>query len=230
MQLFSNSSNMVSNSRSIIVIRCSKQNHIRFFCRCHNRIQLFITAINFGIADSKCWGKSCSSPAQQLQSWTNCRKQSIPAVQRYPWTEQTCYSALPVQAVFLLSGIRSKIWQQTRMCNLLTSPFHYHLLPAGTSWELFSSFKHKNSYQMYLHTVFYRTLIIFLHESCRNILILSIFWVNIINSFCCICQAPYISERSMPHVSFGYGTPPRQLLIFCTFTAQDELSHPQTRV
>lgn len=54
MQLFSNSSNMVSNSRSIIVIRCSKQNHIRFFCRCHNRIQLFITAINFGIADSKC--------------------------------------------------------------------------------------------------------------------------------------------------------------------------------
>lgn len=46
MQLFSNSSNMVSNSRSIIVIRCSKQNHIRFFCRCHNRIQLFITAIN----------------------------------------------------------------------------------------------------------------------------------------------------------------------------------------
>ena len=105
MQLFSNSSNMVSNSRSIIVIRCSKQNHIRFFCRCHNRIQLFITAIN--------WGKSCSSPAQQLQSWTNCRKQSIPAVQRYPWTEQTCHSALPVQAVFLLSGIRSKIWQQT---------------------------------------------------------------------------------------------------------------------
>ena len=91
MQLFSNSSNMVSNSRSIIVIRCSKQNHIRFFCRCHNRIQLFITAINFGIADSKCWGKSCSSPAQQLQSWTNCR----------------------IQAVFLLSGIRSKIWQQT---------------------------------------------------------------------------------------------------------------------
>ena len=61
MQLFSNSSNMVSNSRSIIVICCSKQNHIRFFCRCHNRIQLFITAINFGIADSKCWGKSCSS-------------------------------------------------------------------------------------------------------------------------------------------------------------------------
>lgn len=113
MQLFSNSSNMVSNSRSIIVIRCSKQNHIRFFCRCHNRIQLFITAINFGIADSKCWGKSCSSPAQQLQSWTNCRKQSIPAVQRYPWTEQTCHSALPVQAVFLLSGIRSKMWQQT---------------------------------------------------------------------------------------------------------------------
>lgn len=113
MQLFSNSSNMVSNSRSIIVIRCSKQNHIRFFCRCHNRIQLFITAINFGIADSKCWGKSCSSPAQQLQSWTNCRKQSIPAVQRYPWAEQTCHSALPVQAVFLLSGIRSKIWQQT---------------------------------------------------------------------------------------------------------------------
>lgn len=113
MQLFSNSSSMVSNSRSIIVIRCSKQNHIRFFCRCHNRIQLFITAINFGIADSKCWGKSCSSPAQQLQSWTNCRKQSIPAVQRYPWTEQTCHSALPVQAVFLLSGIRSKIWQQT---------------------------------------------------------------------------------------------------------------------
>ena len=116
------------------------------------------------------------------------------------------------------------------MCNLLTSPFHYHLLPAGTSWELFSSFKHKNSYQMYLYTVFQRTLIIFLHESCRNILILSIFWVNIVNSFCCICQAPYISERSMPHVSFGYGTPPRQLLIFCTFTAQDELSHPQTRV
>lgn len=113
MQLFSNSSNMVSNSRSIIVICCSKQNHIRFFCRCHNRIQLFITAINFGIADSKCWGKSCSSSAQQLQSWTNCRKQSIPAVQRYPWTEQTCHSALPVQAVFLLSGIRSKIWQQT---------------------------------------------------------------------------------------------------------------------
>lgn len=113
MQLFSNSSNMVSNSRSIIVIRCSKQNHIRFFCRCHNRIQLFITAINFGIADSKCWSKSCFSPAQQLQSWTNCRKQSIPAVQRYPWTEQTCHSALPVQAVFLLSGIRSKIWQQT---------------------------------------------------------------------------------------------------------------------
>ena len=113
MQLFSNSSNMVSNSRSIIVIRCSKQNHIRFFCRCHNRIQLFITAINFGIADSKCWGKSFSSSAQQLQSWTNCRKQSIPAVQRYPWTEQTCHSALPVQAVFLLSGIRSKIWQQT---------------------------------------------------------------------------------------------------------------------
>lgn len=113
MQLFSNSSNMVSNSRSIIVIRCSKQNHIRFFCRCHNRIQLFITAINFGIADSKCWGKSCSSPAQQLQSWTSCRKQSIPAVQRYPWTEQTCHSALPVQAVFLLSSIRSKIWQQT---------------------------------------------------------------------------------------------------------------------
>ena len=113
MQLFSNSSNMVSNSRSIIVIRCSKQNHIRFFCHCHNRIQLFITAINFGIADSKRWGKSCSSPAQQLQSWTNCRKPSIPAVQRYPWTEQTCYSALPVQAVFLLSGIRSKIWQQT---------------------------------------------------------------------------------------------------------------------
>lgn len=108
MQLFSNSSNMVSNSRSIIVIRCSKQNHIRFFCRCHNRIQLFITAINFGIADSKCWGKSCSSPAQQLQSWTSCRKQSIPAVQRYPWTEQTCHSALPVQAVFLLSSIRSK--------------------------------------------------------------------------------------------------------------------------
>ena len=91
MQLFSNSSNMVSNSRSIIVICCSKQNHIRFFCRCHNRIQLFITAINFGIADSKCWGKSCSSSAQQLQSWTNCRKQSIPAVQRYPWTEQTCH-------------------------------------------------------------------------------------------------------------------------------------------
>lgn len=113
MQLFSNSSNMVSNSRSIIVICCYKQNHIRFFCRCHNRIQLFITAINFGIADSKCWGKSCSSSAQQLQSWTNCRKQSIPAVQRYPWTEQTCHSALPVQAVFLLSGIRSKIWQQT---------------------------------------------------------------------------------------------------------------------
>ena len=49
MQLFSNSSNMVSNSRSIIVICCSKQNHIRFFCRCHNRIQLFITAINVGV-------------------------------------------------------------------------------------------------------------------------------------------------------------------------------------
>lgn len=105
MQLFSNSSNMVSNSRSIIVIRCSKQNHIRFFCRCHNRIQLFITAINFGIADSKCWGKSCSSPAQQLQSWTSCRKQSIPAVQRYPWTEQTCHSALPVQFAYFLDDI-----------------------------------------------------------------------------------------------------------------------------
>ena len=77
MQLFSNSSNMVSNSRSIIVICCSKQNHIRFFCRCHNRIQLFITAINFGIADSKCWGKSCSSSAQQLQSWTDCRQQFL---------------------------------------------------------------------------------------------------------------------------------------------------------
>ena len=34
-------------------------------------------------------------------------------MQRYPWTEQTFHSALPVQAVFLLSGIRSKIWQQT---------------------------------------------------------------------------------------------------------------------
>ena len=52
------------------------------------------------------------------------------------------------------SSLSGKRKQQTRMCNLLTSPFHYHLLPAGTSWELFSSFKHKNSYQMYLYTVF----------------------------------------------------------------------------
>ena len=127
MQLLSNSLNMVSNSRSIIVIRCSKQNHIRFFCRCHNRIQLFITAINFGIADSKCWGKSYSSPAQQLQSWTNCRKQSIPAVQRYPWTEQTCHSALPVQAVFLLSGIRSKISRHTMKQENIYRKFAYFL-------------------------------------------------------------------------------------------------------
>ena len=52
------------------------------------------------------------------------------------------------------SSLSGKRKQQTRMCNLLASPFHYHLLPAGTSWELFSSFKHKNSYQMYLYTVF----------------------------------------------------------------------------
>lgn len=52
------------------------------------------------------------------------------------------------------SSLSGKRKQQTRMCNLLASPFHYHLLPAGTSWELFSSFKHRNSYQMYLYTVF----------------------------------------------------------------------------
>ena len=52
------------------------------------------------------------------------------------------------------SSLSGKRKQQTRMCNLLTFPFHYHLLPAGTSWELFSSLKHKNSYHMYLYTVF----------------------------------------------------------------------------